>query len=56
MGEGHTDMGNVWLRLFGVVVIAGIVVFIAIKETSHLPLGKLLRSDPEFQIFAALLI
>lgn len=56
MGEAHTDTGNIWLQLVGSIVIAGIVIYIATKETIRLPLSKLLRNDHEIQIFAALFI
>jgi len=56
MGSGETDAGNVWLQLGGAIVIGAIVVYIAMKETIRLPFGKMLRSDHEIQIFAALLI
>lgn len=56
MGEAHADAGNIWLQLGGSIVISAIVIYIATKETIHLPLSKLLRNDHEIQIFAALFI
>ncbi len=56
MGGSHADSGNLWLQLMGAIIIVIIVGYIAVKETIHLPLGKLLRNDHEIQIFAALFI
>lgn len=56
MGDNHADAGNIWLLLIGAIAIGSIVIYIALKETIRLPLGKLLRNDHEIQIFAALAI
>lgn len=56
MGSVENEVGNIWLQLIGAIVMASIVGYIAIKETIHLPLGKLLKNDHEIQVFAALCI
>ncbi len=56
MGGDQSTSGNIWLQLLGAAVIAIIVGYIAVKETIHLPLSRLLANDHELQIFAALSI
>jgi len=56
MGGDQSAAGNIWLQLSGAAVIAIIVGYIAVKETIHLPLSRLLANDHELQIFAALSI
>lgn len=56
MGDGQAQISNIWLQLIGSAVIAGIVIYIATKDSIHLPLSKLLRNDHEIQVFAALAI
>lgn len=45
---------NAVLQACGAVVIVAIVAYIAIKDTIHLPLSKLMGSDNEMHVFAAL--
>ncbi len=56
MGGGHGEASNIWLQLLGAAVMAVIVGYIAVKETIHLPLSKLLGDDHEMHVFAALCI
>lgn len=56
IGGVHEDTGNIWLQLLGAGVMALVVGYIAIRDTIHLPLSKLLGDDREMQIFAALCI
>jgi len=56
MGSGHDHSGNLWLQLTGASIMILIVAYIAIKETIHLRLSRLLGDDHEMQIFAALSI
>ena len=56
LGNVQDDTSNIWLQLIGAAVMAIIVGYIALKETIHLPLGKLLKNDHEIQVFAALCI
>lgn len=56
LGTGQGEHSNLWLQLFGTAVMAIIVAYIAVKETIHLPLSKLLGEDREMHVFAALCI
>lgn len=56
MGGDQSTAGNIWLQLLGAAVVAIVVGYIAVKETIHLPLSRLLANDRELQIFAALSI
>jgi len=56
MGGGQDDASNIWLQLAGASVMLLVVGYIAVKDTIHLPLSKLLADDHELQIFAALFI
>jgi CPA2 family monovalent cation:H+ antiporter-2 len=55
-GGANSETSNIWLQLFGAGAMAAIIAYIAVKETIHLPLGKLLGNDHELQVFAALCI
>lgn len=50
------DIGQAGLQFGGAAVLIGIVVWITIRKEFHLPFGKLIRDDQEFQVLAALLI
>lgn len=56
IGEGPSNIGNLWLQSVGAVIIAAIITYIVRQENLRLPLGKLLRNDHELQVFAALSI
>ena len=56
MGDSQADTGNIWLQAIAAVSMIIIVGYIAIKETIHLPLSKVLGNDHEMQVFAALCI
>ena len=56
LGSAHGEPSNIWLQLFGASIMALIIGYIAVKETIHLPLRKLLGNDHEIQVFAALCI
>lgn len=44
------------LQISGSVVIVSVLIWVLSRDSFHLPFGHLLRSDPELQVFAALLI
>jgi len=56
LGGAEGDPSNIWLQLSGAGAMAVLVAYIAVKETIHLPLGRLLGDDHEIQVFAALCI
>ncbi len=56
LGSAHGETSNIWLQLFGASIMALIIGYIAVKETIHLPLRKLLGNDHEIQVFAALCV
>ena len=56
LGGTNGETSNIWLQLFGAGAMAVLIAYIAVKETIHLPLGKLLGNDHELQVFAALCI
>jgi CPA2 family monovalent cation:H+ antiporter-2 len=55
-GDSSAEHGNVFLQIGGAVLIAVIVGYIAVKNTIHLPLSRILGEDLEMQVFAALAI
>lgn len=56
MGNNIAAAGNIWLQLLCAAGIGAAVIYIAMKESIHLPLSGLLQNDHEMQIFAALAI
>lgn len=56
MSTDRPDMSGIALQVAGGVVMLALLVFLAAKETVHLPLSRLLQNDHEMQIFAALAI
>jgi CPA2 family monovalent cation:H+ antiporter-2 len=56
LGSTQGETSNIWLQLFGASIMALIIGYIAVKETIHLPLRKLLGNDHEIQVFAALCV
>lgn len=50
------DNKHLVLQLIGGVCMFGLLAFLMIRETIHLPLAKWLKGDHEMQIFAALII
>jgi len=56
MGSDTAESGNIWLQLIGAAAMALTIGYIAVKETIHLPLRKLLGGDQEMYVFAALCI
>jgi CPA2 family monovalent cation:H+ antiporter-2 len=55
-GDSSAEHGNVFLQVGGAVLIAVIVGYIAVKNTIHLPLSRVLGEDLEMHVFAALAI
>ena len=55
-GDADAEHGNIYLQAGGAVLIAVIVGYIAIKNTIHLPLGRILGEDLDMHVFAALAI
>ena len=55
-GDSSAEHGNVFLQIGGAVLIAVIVGYIAVKNTIHLPLSRILGEDLEMHVFAALAI
>ena len=55
-GDSSAEHGNVYLQAGGAVLIAVIVGYIAVKNTIHLPLSRVLGEDLEMHLFAALAI
>ncbi len=55
-GGDSAEHGNVFLQIGGAVLIAAIVGYIALQNTIHLPLSRILGEDLEIQVFAALSI
>ncbi|MDF1643291.1 MAG: cation:proton antiporter [Pseudomonadales bacterium] len=54
-GDGAgIESTNVAFQIFGALIIVAIVAYIAVKNTIHLPLSKLMGSDNEMHVFAAL--
>ncbi|MDH5219501.1 MAG: cation:proton antiporter [Gammaproteobacteria bacterium] len=56
LGGSANESSNIWFQLVGAVAIVLIVAYIAIKETIHLPLSKILGNDQEMLVFAALCV
>lgn len=56
MGDAEHTTSNIWLQLAGAAVLVVIVGFIAVKETIHLPLSKIIGNDQEMLVFAGLSI
>jgi CPA2 family monovalent cation:H+ antiporter-2 len=56
MGGSHVSGGTLWLQIGGALMMAALVGYIAIKETIHIPLRKLVGDDREMQILAALCV
>lgn len=56
MGGRRPDAGQLALQAVGAVVCVGLVVWVAVRGTVHLPMRRLLRDDHEIQVFAALTI
>ena len=56
LGDADAEHGNIYLQAGAAVLIAVIVGYIAIKNTIHLPLGRILGEDLEMHVFAALAI
>ena len=55
--DGQTPgWGALGLQVSGAIVIVSLLAWALSRESFHLPLGDLFRSDPELQVFAALLI
>jgi len=50
---GWSELG---LQISGSVAIVSLLIWALSRDSFHLPFGHLLRSDPELQVFAALLI
>ena len=50
------EHGNIYLQAGGAILIAGIVGYIAVKNTIRLPLGRILGEDLDMHVFAALAI
>ncbi len=55
-GDSSAEHGNIFLQVGGAVLIAVIVGYIAVKNTIHLPLSRILGDDLEMHVFAALAI
>jgi CPA2 family monovalent cation:H+ antiporter-2 len=55
-GDSSAEHGNIFLQVGGAVLIAVIVGYIAVKNTIHLPLSRILGEDLEMHVFAALAI
>ena len=56
LGDADAEHGNIYLQAGAAVLIAVIVGYIAIKNTIHLPLGRILGEDLDMHVFAALAI
>lgn len=56
MGGRRPDAGQIALQAVGAAICGGLVVWVAIRGTLHLPMRRLLRADHEMQVFAALTI
>jgi len=55
-GGSDAEHSNIYLQAGGSVLIAVIVGYIAVKNTIHLPLGRILGEDMEMHVFAALAV
>jgi len=55
-GGSDAEHGNIYLQAGGAILIAGIVGYIAVKNTIRLPLGRILGEDLDMHVFAALAI
>lgn len=53
-GDGAAEPTNALLQGFGALVIMTIVAYIAVKDSIHMPLSKLMGNDNEMHVFAAL--
>jgi CPA2 family monovalent cation:H+ antiporter-2 len=56
LGGTDAEHGNIYLQAGGAVLIAVIVGYIAVKNTIHIPLGRILGEDLDMHVFAALAI
>lgn len=55
--SGNTpDSQHIALQIIGGVLMLGLLAWLMIKETVHLPLARWLKGDHEMQIFAALIV
>ena len=56
LGGAKPTFSELSLQIVGGVLLIGLIVWIILQKTIHLPLSRLLRGDHEMQVFAALVI
>lgn len=56
MGGEPPTLATIALEIIGGVVMLGLVTWLIVKETIHLPLSSWLQDDHEMQVFAAFII
>jgi CPA2 family monovalent cation:H+ antiporter-2 len=56
LAESGGGTGSLFLQIVGALLMFFLLMILSRKESVHLPLGRLLGSDPEMQVFAGLAI